>query len=413
MSAQINTIDQLLAATRAAKEEHKQSEAQQAQAADAAAKHVLNTYINQTLADVLRLLNLKREHFIMTRTRSGWMAEVSWAQKIGDQMYMLEMHVTTGQAIILGKANAYTVSYMYLKPGPQDPVEVLGQFLLEYPDSWDKYMGREGDKALQNLTTRLNRSTDIDALLAIAAAADEEEFLRPEDRAGLRAKIAKEIRNIRDEERRERNDRNARLIYAVEIIELAQAYVEEYAWYELSCYAWATEWTRKLWAPCELYKVRYVPITADGNTEHCIQELVVVDHPSTMDMGDWNSVVTEVTSHGQIGKRWIGAFLDAKPIRWDKPLISDRYMYHTAIRAGDYYVNIPPADLVPVDTAAVEAARPEPPALWIDWLHEKYDGAGQLDVPITDGHYTPVPVSPFDVARMTPVEFVDSPKFSF
>lgn len=413
MSAQINTIDQLLAATRAAKAEAARAEAERAQAAEAAGRKVLVTHVNQTLSDVLRILGLTQDQFAYTRAVSGgWEASVSWLQDIDGESYPLELVVTAGQAIISCDTGIRQVAHGWLKPGLQDPVESLGDFLTRLPSIMRAYRKDADNAAKKRLRDRVRRSDDISQLLAVAAAVDAEDALSDESRRDLRADIAKEIRNIRNEERTARNARNARLIYAVEIIELAQAYVYEHAWYELACYDWATEWTRELWAPGELYKVRYVPVTADGNTEHCIQELVVVDHPSTLDMGDWNSVVTEVTSHGHVCKRWIGAFLDAKPIRWDKPLITDRFMYHTHIRAGDFYVNIPPADLVPVDTDAVEAARPEPPARWVDWLRERYSSPWQIDVPATRYPSYPAPMDAFDVARMTPAEFVDSPKIN-
>lgn len=414
MSAQFKTLDQLIADGTARREAAIAAELQRDQAALAARRDALLAYIDDKLSDVLRLLGLTKDDFEVKQPKHNgyFYATTKWEQPIGSSTYPLVMTVTEGQCSIECAAGSRSVSHVFLSPGPQDPVEYLGLFLAELPDRWQLHLETLSHKALERMGARIDGADDIAKLLAVAAAMDEEEAMHESTRKRLRKEIASKIRYFRRCERADRAQRNADLIYAAAIIELAQAYVQEYAWYELACYDWAIEWTRELWAPGELYKVRYMPVTAGTYTESFTRDVVIMENPSTLELGNQNTLVTEVTPQGQACQRWIGAFLDASPIRWHNPCITDRYMYHTSLRAGDYYVNIPPADLVPVDTDAVDAARPTPPDRWQDWLVARYEGDRTLALPAAAQTNWSSAMDAFDLARMTPADFLAYPKIN-
>ena len=405
MSAQITSIEQLIAATKASKVQEAATEANLFRVAKEKKRTELAEFIETELSDVLRILGLTVDDFTFENNLNGWDATVRWTQTIDGQDYPVILNAGSGQAIL--STDLSGLNY-WLKPNNADPVRTLGDFMINLPGHWRKHRVMQADKAQHRLTERLNRANDVDALLAVAAAADEEERLRPAGRAKLRKDIADRIRTLRNRERTARAQRNADLSYAGQIIELAQAYLHEEALYENSCFDWAVEWTRELWEPSELYRLRYVPVTADGNTEHCIQEIVVLDHPSTLDVGDWHHAVTEVTAAGRTHKLWIGAFLDARPMRTEKPQISGSLNYHRSVRAGHYYVNAPADDLSPIDLAAVEAARPAPPVRWYDWLAEHYTGDRQLTLPEIYYDHGCFGAQPEELVRMTPDEFADT-----
>ena len=404
MSAQITSIEQLIAATKASKVQEAATEANLFRVAKEKKRTELAEFIETELSDVLRILGLTVDDFTFENNLNGWNATVRWAQTIDGQDYPVILDAGSGQAIL--STDLSGLNY-WLKPNNADPVRTLGDFMINLPEHWRKHRVKEADKAQHRLTERLNRANDVDALLAVAAAAGEDERLHPTGRAKLRKDIADRIRTIRNQERAARAQRNADLLYAAQIIELAQAYLHEEALYHNACFDWAVEWTRELWGPSELYRLRYTPVVVDGNTEHCIQEIVVLDHPSTLDEDAWRHAVTEVTSDGRTHKMWIGAFLDARPVRYEKPSITAPLMHHRHVSAQGYRVNVPADDLSPVDLAAIAAARPQQPPHWREWLQEHYIGDRNLTLPITKFPPYREWASANEIADMTPASFTE------
>ena len=408
MSAQISSkVNHLVTEVARQREEMNAAEERRFQNAKAAKRAELYTFIGTKLADVLPLFNFTPESFTYHEQHTGWTARLDWQQEVHGQTYPLTISVSDPNILIYCMFGTDTVGQKYLAPGVPDPVYALGEFLVDLPEKWDRFHAHQSLQTFARLSKRINNAGDVDALLAVAAAADTNEALSNDRRGALRKDIADRIRTLRNQERAARAQRNADLIYAAQIIELAQAYLHEEAIYHNACFDWAVEWTRELWEPSELYWLRYTPVVVDGHTEHCTQLIVVLDHPSTLDVGDWHHAVNEVTAGGRTHKLWIGAFLDARPMRHEKPQISMGLIYHRSVRAGHYYVNVPADDLSPVDLAAVEAARPEPPVRWYDWLQEHYTGDRPLTLPVIDYDGYIERAHPDELARMTPAEFID------
>ena len=407
MSAQISKVDSLVMQIKRQREDDNAADEIRYQNAKAAKKAQLADYIEEKLVNVLPILGINSGDFEYIDLYDGWSARIDWQQELNGQSYPITITANEPYIIISSQSGTEAVAKKILAPSVPDPVYAIGEFLTDLPRGWENLQIENAARTLKRLRQRIDNATDLDALLAVAAAADTNEALFDDHRRALRKEVAWGIRTIRNQERTARAQRNADLSYAGQIIELAQAYLHEDALYHNRCFDWAVEWTRELWEPSELYRLRYVPVTADGNTEHCIQEIVVLDHPSTLDVGDWNHAVTEVTTDGRTRKLWIGAFLDARPVRYEKPQISMGLIYHRSVRAGYYYVNVPADDLSPVDLAAVEAARPEPPVRWYDWLQEHYTGDRPICLPVIDYDGYIKRAHPDELARMTPAEFID------
>ena len=89
--------------------------------------------------------------------------------------------------------------------------------------------------------------------------------------------------------------------------------------YNDACRAWAETETQRLWAPVEMWQVRYAPIgltswpTDDDEGESLIQEIVTLDAPADIVAQGLGAKVYRVAPDGKVQDLVIGAVPDANP----------------------------------------------------------------------------------------------------
>lgn len=193
-----------------------------------------------------------------------------------------------------------------------------------------------------------------------------------------------------------------RLAEAARLIALAQQHTAALAAYDSAARVWVEHWTAELWQPWAYWRIRYVPIypvaiPEGDDPDNFIQTVMALNTPSIV--RSFNYTVIEVAGFGDLQDRVIGAFLDATKI--ECPAVPDpsvRLLYHRTLRAGDYYLNLPPT----VERNPPPFTHPAP-ADWADVV-----AAANIDLRlIFDGsiyRYRGNLPDPTDLAQRTPAE---------
>lgn len=142
----------------------------------------------------------------------------------------------------------------------------------------------------------------------------------------------------------EREGRKADL--ARQLIDLAKRYLDATATYDAACAEWVAKWTDILWEPWHCWEIRYVPIgvtslCTDEETDLVHEVATLEDATYVADRGP-GTRIKKLATCGHQSDFVIGAFLDAKPVRFEAPATDERLDYHRKMSAGRYWLNIPP-----------------------------------------------------------------------
>ncbi|MGD9726908.1 MAG: hypothetical protein AB7R40_22380 [Nitrospiraceae bacterium] len=167
-----------------------------------------------------------------------------------------------------------------------------------------------------------------------------------------------------------------RLRVARKLVQLATLYGERQALDREQCRQWAERWTRELWRPWALWRVRYVPVAGmavadDEGGPETIMALEGPDEIITALQQFPTATVRWVTTDGLIHEMEIPSFLDATRVEMNEFCIGSRMAYHRCYRRADVVVNVP----------AVEEREPVLPARLADfaaWAAEVDDEIGGI-----------------------------------
>lgn len=126
---------------------------------------------------------------------------------------------------------------------------------------------------------------------------------------------------------------------------LAAEYEQMLAQYRVACHDWALQETAKLWQAWVLLRVTYVPVRvvrgADDQENELFQTVYTTSSPMQF-AKECPALVNSIGRDGEITeKMYIGAFVNATPITFEKPVIHERVPYHRTYEASGYYVNVP------------------------------------------------------------------------
>jgi hypothetical protein len=170
-------------------------------------------------------------------------------------------------------------------------------------------------------------------------------------------------------ERRRVYEKHARqhardLEVAEQVIAAAREFLCKREAYDSACRRWAEHWTAVLWWPWTAWLVRYVPVFSSPTDWSSLLRLRSHDQDEdetdladifiheALVLGDeppaGQTVVSVVTKYGERQKRFIGALLDARLVRFDSSSIHEPLEYHRKFYAGKFCVNVQPeVDLNP------------------------------------------------------------------
>ena len=146
--------------------------------------------------------------------------------------------------------------------------------------------------------------------------------------------------------------RQSRLAAARKLVALAKAYEERVAFYKECRRQWAEKWTRELWKPWALWRVRYVPLCTMVDNEaldlavdvHGPEVIMCIEEPDEIVEGLRQfptATVHRVETDGRICEIEIPSFLDAELVRQEELCIGKSLAYHRRYHGCDVVVNVP------------------------------------------------------------------------
>jgi len=247
---------------------------------------------------------------------------------------------------------------------PEEFADVLFAAHKAYP-AWkasvEKLMQQEAE------TKERNRQQQIANLSFYAnwGAHNDEEYVmnRYEMLKALDPTVAEKMLGYwRDAVEKDVKEREQKRVEAEAAEAASVAYVSELAAWQQQCKAWAIEETKKLWVPWTIWEVRYVPsrsVVESEEPDDLIQTIWTLDAPG--DFGRVNGFysVDSVLRTGRVIPDFaFAAFLDATPIHYRQPCITEHLAHHRGYDAGGYWVNVPAFVLDVPDPAPVEPTRP-------------------------------------------------------
>lgn len=149
-----------------------------------------------------------------------------------------------------------------------------------------------------------------------------------------------------------------RLATARKLVALAQQYEERVAFYRECRRQWAERWTRELWQTWAMWRVRYVPIVAEGADERKPEMIMCLEGPDEIVEALHQfptATVRRVEKDGRICEMEIASFLDAEVVRLEEISIGKSLDYHRHYQGCDVVVNVPAIEGREPDAAPVLA----------------------------------------------------------
>lgn len=185
--------------------------------------------------------------------------------------------------------------------------------------------------------------------------------------------------------------RQPRLAAARKLVTLAKAYEERVTFYRALRLQWAERWTRELWKPWELWRVRYVPICAIANDAldlaidvHGPEIIMCLEGPDEIveALRHYSTAtVHRVETDGRICEMEIASFLDAEVVPQEEISIGKSLPYHRRYSGRDVVVNVPATEeREPTDTVPELAD-------FVRWVAEVDDTLGVVVARFYDADY--------------------------
>lgn len=198
------------------------------------------------------------------------------------------------------------------------------------------------------------------------------------------------------QQRAEDIDRDQRRAQALAMargyIEIAKTYTERYERAKARARRWAEEWSKKLWEPHELWRVRYRAVGDNVDTESAAESIVVMESPDdilTALHEFTTATVTKVYPTGDAKEIAIASFLDAEMISINAHELELPMVWHRRHSAMGYFVNVP---------AHVNETPAKGPDIipWYQYVEECCADPQQLGQ-----------IDPAHVATLTPEAFIE------
>ena len=210
---------------------------------------------------------------------------------------------------------------------------------------------------------------------------------------------AEEIANTEQEAADIHRKRTQHLLpLASDIISSAKQIDSDYENYRDECQAWATAWMEKIWEPWEAHEVhvptQIKPIDTAGNTRFAVSRGTVSPMSSLPDHiasdSNTNKVITfndpahlaknimvngwtyieQLLSNGTRQQIVVTGIMSSNPIKFEKESIDVAMPYHISVRAGHFYLNIPPYTDIELPEPPMTMSEPWTAfkAIWTDTM---------------------------------------------
>lgn len=173
-----------------------------------------------------------------------------------------------------------------------------------------------------------------------------------------------------------------RLATARKLVALAKQYEERVTYYRECRRQWAERWTRELWTPWTLWRVRYVPLcNMVGNDSlnlavdaHGPEVIMCIERPDEIveSLRQFpTTTVHRVETDGLICEMEIPSFLDAEQVFQEEISIGKSLAYHRRYHGCDVVVNVPAIEQREPDKAPELADFPQ-------WVAEVDDHLAEI-----------------------------------